>query len=127
MAAWPVTGALPFERVTASSAKNEAKAAPPPSAVALANFASRSKRKARPGFSAGSVNWAEEAGFARGSRIWAGRQCADARANAARQAIWIRAGFVMLCIQKKDQPYARAFLGLACGVVDFCRKAVLFR
>src|SRR5664279_2840993 len=101
MAAWPVTGALPFDRATASSAKYEAKAVPPPSAVALANFASRSKRKARPGFSAGSVNWAEEAGLASGSRIWAGRQCADARANPARQAIWRRAGLVTLCIQRK--------------------------
>src|SRR5664279_107658 len=96
MAAWPVTGALPFERVTASSAKNEAKAAPPPPAVALANFASRSKRKARPGFSAGSVNWAEDAGFASGSRIWAGIEVTVPAPKTRRHASELRRRFIAI-------------------------------
>src|SRR5271168_5210865 len=65
IAAFPITAACLVERVTASSAHQEAKAFPPPVAVSWANFASRSKRNAFPGERVGLVR-GFAAGFASG-------------------------------------------------------------
>ena len=56
------------------------------------------------------MNWAEDAGFASGSRIWAGRQWADARANAASRSDLDQGRISSRYVSReKDQPYARSF------------------